>query len=168
MQAVVFGQEDWWQLLLPPSQSRPCLCVWGGGSNTNPHYFKYDFFFLSHQSWDFKQNDMRNEHAYLWRRRRKRDGGKKEKGHRTWWVWLTGYELSFFISNFLGQFHLRGLDSIMGWPQFTFQKSPKLNVILSGKINSELSNLVQRSTNWYRKPFNVTLYIYILRPNLTD
>lgn len=145
MQAVVLGQEDWLQLLLPHGQPWPCLCVWGGGSNNNPHYFKYDYF-LSHQSWDFTQNDMKSEHAYLWRRE-KRDGGKKGKGHRTW-VWLTGYELSFFISNFSGQFHPKGLDSIMGWPQYTFQKSPKLNVILSGKINNELSNVVQRSTNW--------------------
>lgn len=166
MQVVVLGQEDWLQLLLLHSQPRPCLCVCGEGAPTPTLTILSMIFFLSHQSWDFKQNDMRNEHAYLWRRKKR--WGKERKRSQTWWVWLTGYELSFFISNFSGQFHLRGLDSIMGWPQFTFQKSPKLNVILSGKINNELSNLVQRSTNWYRKPFNVTLYIYILRPNLTD
>ena len=146
MQAVVLGQEDWLQLLLPHGQPQPCLCVWGGGSNTNPHYFKYNFFFkvtkveiLRKMTWKVSMP--------ICEEGKKRDGGKKGRGHRTW-VWLTGYELSFFISNFSGQFHLRGLDSIMGWPQFTFQKSLKLNVILSGKINNELSNLVQRSTNW--------------------
>ena len=70
MQAVVLGQEDWLQLLLPHGQPWPCLCVWGGGSNNNPHYFKYDYF-LSHQSWDFTQNDMKSEHAYLWRREKR-------------------------------------------------------------------------------------------------
>ena len=77
MQAVVFGQEDWLQLLLPPSQPRPCLCV-GGGFNTNPHYFKYDFFFkatkaeiLSKMTWEMSMPICEEEEKEMGERKEK-------------------------------------------------------------------------------------------------
>ena len=48
-------------------------------------------------------------------------------------VWLAGYEVNFLISNFLGEFQLRGLDSTMMWLQLAFQKYSKLNMILTLK-----------------------------------